>query len=241
MIIPIKKIILEGLNNSNSIRVYHGTSPEYKEDILQNGMRISRAGKGNDSSIKKLDKDIQDVSGNRNYTTTSKFQAASYAAQHDNGLRLSPDQIKGSKTLKSLATNDGIVQIDIPKNFDQKHRVINPEYATIMSKAKDGIIPTIKAMRAGGAFKNDRVYNKDIPTEFIKGSKNYNPNSEAYKIPTNQTNPLRDSSVRDSAVRGRTKKIRNNEKYVAKAKAITAGVGLTGTTAGLYGLSKLVD
>ena len=239
MIIPIKKIILEGLNNS--IRVYHGTSPGYKEDILQNGMKISRAGKGNDSSIKKLDKDSQNISGNRNYTTTSKFQAASYAAQHDNGQRLSPDQIKGSKTLKSLATNDGIVQMDIPKSFDQKHRVINPEYATIMSKAKDGIIPTIKAMRAGGAFKNDRVYNKDIPTEFIKGPKNYNPNSEAYKTPTNQTNPLRDSSVRNSAIRGRTKKIRNNEKYVAKAKAITAGAGLAGTTAGLYGLSKLVD
>ena len=237
MIIPIKKIILEGLNNSNSIRVYHGTSPEYKEDILQNGMKISRAGKGNDSSIKKLDKDIQDVSGNRNYTTTSKFQAASYAAQHDNGQRLSPDQIKGSKTLKSLATNDGIVQMDIPKSFDQKHRVINPEYATIMSKAKDGIIPTIKAMRAGGAFKNDRVYNKDIPTEFIKGSKNYNPNSKAYTLPT----PVSNSPVRDSAVRGRTKKIRNNEKYVAKAKAITAGAGLAGATAGLYGLSKLVD
>ena len=199
-------------------------------------MRISRAGKGNDSSIKKLDKDIQDVSGNRNYTTTSKFQAASYTAQHDNGQRLSPDQIKGSKTLKSLATNDGIVQMDIPKSFDKKHRVINPEYATIMGKAKDGIIPTIKAMRAGGAFKNDRVYNKDIPTEFIKGSKNYNPNSEAYKTTTNQTNPLR-----DSAVRGRTKKIRNNEKYIAKAKAITAGAGLAGATAGLYGLSKLVD
>ena len=198
-------------------------------------MRISRAGKGNDSSIKKLDKDIQDVSGNRNYTTTSKFQAASYAAQHDNGQRLSPDQIKGSKTLKSLATNDGIVQMDIPKSFDQKHRVINPEYATIMSKAKDGIIPTIKAMRAGGAFKNDRVYNKDIPTEFIKGSKNYNPNSKAY------TTPVQDSSVRNSAVRGRTKKIRNNEKYVAKAKAITTGAGLAGATAGLYGLSKLVD
>ena len=236
MIIPIKKIILESLQGQGSIRVYHGTSPEYKEDILQNGMKISRAGKGNDSSIKKLDKDIQDVSGNRNYTTTSKFQAASYAAQHDNGQRLSPDQIKGSKTLKSLATNDGIVQMDIPKSFDQKHRVINPEYATIMSKAKDGIIPTIKAMRAGGAFKNDRVYNKDIPTEFIKGSKNYNPNSEAYKTPTNQTNPLR-----DLAVRGRTKKIRNNEKYVAKAKAITTGAGLAGATAGLYGLSKIGD
>ena len=241
MIIPIKKIILEALQGQGSIRVYHGTSPEYKEDILQNGMRISRAGKGNDSSIKKLDKDIQDVSGNRNYTTTSKFQAASYAAQHDKGQRLSPDQIKGSKTLKSLATNDGIVQIDIPKSFDQKHRVINPEYATIMSKAKDGIIPTIKAMRAGGAFKNDRVYNKDIPTEFIKGSKNYNPNSEAYKTPTNQTNPLRDSSVRNSAIRGRTKKIRNNEKYVAKAKAITAGAGLAGVAGGLYGLSKIGD
>ena len=235
MIIPIKKIILEALQGQNSIRVYHGTSPEYKEDILQNGMKISRAGKGNDSSIKKLDKDIQDVSGNRNYTTTSKFQAASYAAQHNNGQRLSPDQIKGSKTLKSLATNDGIVQMDIPKSFDQKHRVINPEYATIMSKAKDGIIPTIKAMRAGGAFKNDRVYNKDIPTEFIKGSKNYNPNSKAY------TTPVQDSSVRNSAVRGRTKKIRNNEKYVAKAKAITTGAGLAGATAGLYGLSKLVD
>ena len=241
MIIPIKKIILESLQGQGSIRVYHGTSPEYKEDILQNGMKISRAGKGNDSSIKKLDKDIQNVSGNRNYTTTSKFQAASYAAQHDNGQRLSPDQIKGSKTLKSLATNDGIVQIDIPKSFDQKHRVINPEYATIISKAKDGIIPTIKAMRAGGDFKNDRVYNKDIPTEFIKGSKNYNPNSEAYKTPTNQTNPLRDSSVRNSAVRGRTKKIRNNEKYVAKAKAITAGAGLAGVAGGLYGLSKIGD
>ena len=236
MIIPIKKIILESLQGQGSIRVYHGTSPEYKEDILQNGMKISRAGKGNDSSIKKLDKDIQNVSGNRNYTTTSKFQAASYAAQHDNGQRLSPDQIKGSKTLKSLATNDGIVQMDIPKSFDQKHRVINPEYATIMNKAKDGIIPTIKAMRAGGAFKNDRVYNRDIQTEFIKGSKNYNPNSEAYKNPTNQTNPLR-----DSAVRGRTKKIRNNEKYVAKAKAITTGAGLAGATAGLYGLSKIGD
>ena len=225
MIIPIKKIILEGLNNSNSIRVYHGTSPEYKEDILQNGMRISRAGKGNDSSIKKLDKDIQDVSGNRNYTTTSKFQAASYAAQHDNGQRLNPDQIKGSKTLKSLATNDGIVQMDIPKSFDQKHRVINPEYANIMSKAKDGIIPTIKAMRAGGAFKNDRVYNKDIPTEFIKGSKNYNPNSKAYTLHT----PVSKNPLKDLAVRGRTKRIRKNEKYISGIKAGLGAVGAVGT------------
>ena len=223
MIIPIKKIIIEeGLfSPKDTIRVYHGTSPEYKEEILKNGMNISKAGTGN-TSISKLDKNIQDVSGNKNYTTTSRFQAASYAAQHKNGKRLAPDQISGLDTLKNYITGKGIVTMDIPKGFDAKHKTINPEYAENMKQAKSGFIGTLKALKAKNAFKDDRVYNKDIPTSFIKGS--IPKIQDSYNITKVSKNPLK-----DIAVRGRTKRIRKNEKYISGVKAGLGTMGIVGT------------
>lgn len=223
MILPIKQIILEGIfSQKDTIRVYHGTSPEYKEDILKNGMNITKAGTGN-NSISKLDKNIQNTSTNKNYTTASRFQAATYAAQHQDGKRLPPDQISPLATIKNYITGNGIITMNIPKSFDNKHKIINPEYAENMKHAKSGFIGTLKALRAKNTFKDDRVYNKDIPTFFIKDSTpkvqdSYNNIAKVSK------NPLK-----DLAVRGRTKRIRKNEKYISGIKAGLGTVGAVGT------------
>ena len=89
-----------------------------------NGMNINKAGNTPDTVIGILPQNLQDASKNKNYTTTSRFQAATYAAQHQNGRRVDPTKISPLDTIRNYITGNGIVTMKIPNDFDRKTKLL---------------------------------------------------------------------------------------------------------------------
>ena len=259
MIIPIKRIITEGLFDwvDGKQTVYHGTSSDNKKNIQQNGLLKQHTGGENSATsiLNVIDPDAYNNSLNKTYTTKSRWEAAKYAGSHLNGERVTGlsdplDQLKAvPNIIKSYVTGDGIVKARIPKDFINKNEVINPELklymdpnlqplATQMTKpfVKNYIVPYI--MRKN--FGNNKVFKESIPTEFISGSKDYKTGINMDGIKENikskfNTNKSKYTKIKENlALRGSNKNVNNMTK---NAKLVNAGV----TAAKVGGAAILAD
>ena len=180
--------------------VYHGTSPSGKASIQDSGLLTKYTGQEGTLTNKALeDTNANELSKGLAFTTSSKWDAARYAASHDpltnNRIDSSSSIIdqtkKFGRQVKSYITDDGIVEMTLPNNM-YRHEVLNPEASLLLSPSfknipADGIpskyqqlqsVPdfassSVNSVVAANGFGKDKVFSVDIPSNFIKGSKNY--------------------------------------------------------------------
>ena len=257
--IPIKQLITEGFFDwvDGKQTVYHGTSVDNKKNIQKNGLLKQHTGGENSATsiLNAVDPTMHDNSLNKTYTTKSRWEAAKYAGTHLNGERITGlsdpiDQIKTiPNIIKSYITGDGIVKARIPKDFINKHEVLNPELKGYMDPklnptnvrfSPDFIREYIVPYRMKNTFGDNKVFKESIPTEFISGSKNYNTGISLDGIKENiknkfNSNKSRYTKIRENlALRGSNKRVHRIDKNV---KLIKAGA----TAAKIGGTAALVD
>ena len=179
------------LPSSNRISVYHGTSPVAKDQILETGLAARYSGEPGTLTAKALEgTEAAEASKNAVYTTTSKWDAARYAASHTaNGSRVDntasiPEQLaKLGRQVKAYVTSDGIVEASLPMAY-KASEIWNPEFRAIVNSGTADALPSKYVGLANNsesarltygnvAFGNDRVFRADIPTKYIVGSKDY--------------------------------------------------------------------
>lgn len=176
--------------SGNRITVYHGTSPATKERILETGLAARYSGEPGTLTAKALEgTEAGELSKGAVYTTTSKWDAARYAASHaENGTRVDntasvPEQLrKLGRQIKAYVTSDGIVEAALPMTY-KSSEIWNPEFRAIVQAGVDelpskyaGLADRSEAIRTiygNVAFGNDRVFRSDIPTRYLVGSKDY--------------------------------------------------------------------
>lgn len=209
-----RRAIASTLPKNPYFTVYHGTSPANKKSIIENGIKTEFTGKEGTLTNKALNgTEANDLSKGLAFTTTSKWDAARYAASHDTktGARIdssSPawDQIKKlGRQINSYVTDKGIVTMTLP-NSAYRTEVLNPEAATLLSnistkeianKIPDkyktlqdlplGLSSTFSPYVAAAGFGKDKVFKMDIPSKYIKGAKDYvTPTSKEF-IPYQET------------------------------------------------------
>lgn len=216
----INRTVGKILPKDSYFTVYHGTSPDIKSKIVANGLQTKYTGLEDTLTRNALGNTVTgDMSKGLVFTTSSKWDAARYAASHDPtmGKRIdntSPisDQIKKlSRQIKSYVTDDGIVTMILPNNMS-KYEVLNPEAALLISdKFKTLPINSVPNkyislqrapkgltnMVAAEGFGKDKVFIADIPSKYVKGSKDYQLPVTGDSIPYYETLANRDELARE--------------------------------------------
>lgn len=224
--------------------IYHGTSPENKKEILQNGLQGQYTGQVGSATGNVLNGTIQgEDSKNKVFTTSSKWGAAKYAASHtkDGNRIIGASPIKDQlvvfpRAVKAYVTNDGIIKARLDKDF-QKHEILNPELKSFVDPNYGNLRPEtqmapqgIKNFMATKMFGNDKVYNKDIPSYMINGGRNYKKQSfgQHYdEIKDNIFGKESDfSKLRRKGKIGSNKTVRQNIKNGKNIGLINSGLSL---------------
>ena len=226
----IKKTYDKG-NLTGRETLFHGTSKERAKKIKETGLLSKFTGsKGGNTEIhKNLDRDIYEKSLGKVYLTPDKKIARAFAGQTERGgiLNLGPqDMLDIQQKVNNPFDNSGVVKVKAPT---WKMKVVpNPEArgsfenfwkSQGIDKSKLGKQEQRALKSAYDKYsKGTRVIEGDIPTRYIKGSKDY----------------------RRTSAKEFKEFVKANPKRFAKGVGATAlGVGIAG--ASLYGAKKMID
>lgn len=157
--------------------LWHGTSADRAESIRKNGLQPNREG----VSVF-VNPDLHQANKDLTFLAKSKLSAGSYAAQQkhlSNGTVSSLEQLhawqQSPKAIRQSAlhalTGEGVVKVNLPTWKPEFKGVRNPELDMI-SNLQKAFNPNItKAL--GEQSVHVVSGSNGIPTEYIKGSKNY--------------------------------------------------------------------
>lgn len=266
MVIQIKSLLLNNTQEElfenlldfldGKTTVYHGTSPENKINIQQNGLNGKYTGDKNSATeiLRSVNPDAYNASKDKVFTTNSRWMAAKYAASHHNGERITglsdtSDILKTfPRTIHSYVTGKGIVKMRLPKEFVSKSEVLNPELKSLLDKnlhsstiqnnsdmVRNYIVPNIGLK----SFGNDRVFKNDIDTKYISGSNNYE-KINLKNIKNNIFNKRTEySKIKSNALRGSNKSTRIGRSNAKKVNLVSNGLKALGS--GIIGYNLLKD